>query len=155
MKLYVFEKRPKNLNSLLISFLAHTYRGGYFVARPTYFDKECTKIHCLSNRMRSFDDILAVAQTYFPKVTPKSLMHRLLTLNIFRENRYYKCQLAYCGTMRKIRFLPYRDLSINNINARGESTNTWKELLAMLNLKPNPHDINRYIEKHRKNEQPV
>ena len=42
-----------------------------YVCKATYSDKGCAYEQCGRGRHRSFDDLLELAKTYYPKTTPK------------------------------------------------------------------------------------
>ena len=63
-------------------------------ARPTYHDKDCTRLECSAFR-RSFEDLLTLARTYFPDTTKKELMLVLVDLDL---------SWTFCGDIGKIVF---------------------------------------------------
>ncbi len=72
----------------------------------TYKDKECGKQECHSAR-RSFDDLLTICRTYFPRTSKKALAKCLLQLWDSMQLGSY-----YCTNIGKIVFRQYPD---NNI----------------------------------------
>ncbi len=94
------EKEPENFKELLLMFFSLELTSDRISTVTSYFDKECTKEQCQENKMRSFDDILELAQTYFPEITPKEVFHELITLDMKSTNgRKYFPHLGCCGTM--------------------------------------------------------
>ena len=90
-KLYIKKPNLKSLKDLIKS--GYDKNGIRFVA--TYYDKSYKKIQCPNDRRRSFEDLLAVSKTYFPKTTQIQLMSVLKDLDI----KWY-C----CGYVKKIVF---------------------------------------------------
>lgn len=87
---FKYAEKAKNLEQLLeIGFTA-----AYGMFQPTYEDKEFTKTQCKSAR-RSFNDLLRIAKTYFPKTTQKELATILV-------NKYAS---FYCAGMQLVIFL--------------------------------------------------
>lgn len=102
-KLYIVPCKNTPITSLkvLIDSLYRTcntlVRRSY--ARPTFKDPECTKVECIAER-RSFEDLLALARTYFPETKETDLMSVLIELGM----KYYECSdigkivFHYAGT---------------------------------------------------------
>lgn len=80
----------------LIDSLYRTEDNPYFktYARTTYKDKDCTKVECAAGR-RSFEDLLCLAQTYYPETTEVDLMNVLAKIGI----KFY-----FCNAIRKLVF---------------------------------------------------
>ncbi len=137
MALYVKFKKPRTIKEFLIEFYKNTDYG-CGTAGVTYFDVECTKIHC-SKSYRSFDDLLELVQTYYPSTTPKRMIYHLITLKILnpKTNRMFVPHLGVCAGMGRIRYIPYPDWNCSSYLTKqmGQSKYTWKELLSLLNIK--------------------
>ncbi|TXG86055.1 MAG: hypothetical protein E6R13_01230 [Spirochaetes bacterium] len=106
----------------------------------TFADKELKVIQCQINKQRSFDEIFFCTKTYFSKITPKEVLHILLTLRVHgQERNVYIPYLKHCAGIKKINFLYYRkDINSSEIfsksYAKYDSIWSWKELLAQLNI---------------------
>lgn len=90
-KLYIEEPNLKSLKDLIKS--GYDKNGIRFV--ETYYDKNYKNVQCLNDKRRSFEDLLAVSKTYFPKTTQVQLMNVLKDLDIL----WY-----YCSHVKKIVF---------------------------------------------------
>ena len=87
MKLYFKNgDQATTLVELLTILYAPLLPKMYGYASPTYFDRELTKLECNAHR-RSFEDLLVIAKTYFPKTTKTQLMWALKRINI----KFYHC----------------------------------------------------------------
>lgn len=139
-KIYIkVDKRPKNVKQLLEIFYDSNSiprYGNVYKGLNTYFDKECTKVQCITGKYRSFDDLFYLCQTYFPIVTPRKVLFELL--NIKFSSPGTKIQCHNCSGMRRIRIIPYNCniQSYSNIieNYKYDSKWSWKELLSMINI---------------------
>ena len=83
-------KKCETLEVLLKALYSH---NGYSV--ETYYDKEFESIQCRNGSRRSFEDLLAIANTYFNNVSEEELMENLIKIKI----RFY-----YCFDIHKIVF---------------------------------------------------
>jgi hypothetical protein len=148
MALYVKfaqEQRPNSVKGFLKKFYTRevtvdTARGHY-----TYLDPECKQVQD-RHQYRSFDDLLELVQTYYPKVTPVKLMHYLLTTKIALQgkDRVARPHLGKCSDMGKIRFIPYMMDSYSEISTKmSKSKYTWSELMRPLGIKTE-HDFVKY-----------
>lgn len=89
-KIYLKEPNLTDLKSLITDgYSVH----GYFV--KTFNDETCTSVQCKEGARRSFEDLLAISKTYFPKTTEVDLMKVLKQINM---NFYF------CSTVKKIVF---------------------------------------------------
>lgn len=167
LKSLIDKKRPKTVSDLLQYYFFSTLDNGAIVAKvseATYHDKECKLIQCFSSKMRSFDDIYFLCKTYFHTVTPKKVMHELLTIKPMYNNckdLIFYPYFSYCNTMSRIRITfnnahniyNYKKNRIINNNIfqipKLNSLYSWEQLLAMLDIK-NLEELNKYIEKHEK-----
>jgi hypothetical protein len=83
-------KESQNLDDLL-SLLFNS--NGY--SRETYYDEEFTSIQCYAGSRRSFEDLLCIANTYYPETTEEQLMQAIVNVDL----AYY-----YCSDINKIVF---------------------------------------------------
>lgn len=73
--------KAKSLKELLTLLYPGTY------VKMTFLDPECTEYQCHGSARRSFEDLLAISNTYF-ETSEKELMKVLLDLNF----NFYKCE---------------------------------------------------------------
>ena len=111
MKLYVknVTREPKDtLYTFLYKVLNFDSNGfGKAVVNNTYYDPELTKLQCIKNKYRSFDDIMLISKTYF-KVSDKAVAK---VIKIFLDDYNY-ISLVLCDTANKWVF--YYGLHKNN-----------------------------------------
>jgi hypothetical protein len=147
-----------------IELLRYFYRDRQ--ADVTYKNKECTKIQCEPDRLRSFDDLYYLCKTYFPTITYKTVFKTLLRLYYSSNSYEYTYQLANCLAMRRIRYYIVVTLSKNcaegvlrrAINQsiyyydqpKLGSLYSWEELFSMLGLNSR-NEIVEYLVKDYKN----
>lgn len=113
------------------------------LAVATYSDPAYKYIQCEANKHRSFDDIHALLNTYFPDTDVKTTFETILSFGIQYSEDMKKrmtLQLAQCSTMSKLRaafyFLtPPRHLEILNKGLKMSlSAYTWNQILEMSEL---------------------
>lgn len=93
-----------NIKELITWGYVNGPSGSGFV--KTYFDKACTKQQCHSAR-RSFEDLLDICRTYFPRTGKKQLaltLHSLFTQQLGTMN----VMAFYCSNIHKVVFFKYR-----------------------------------------------
>jgi hypothetical protein len=179
MKLYIKEllgkNKPRSLTKFLDIFFVGEYLTGYKNAdgsnrivllpsctKATYMHEKCANINknCYNLKMRSFDDLLALAKTYYPNITAKRLFHILITKSYRTKSalpghpdtlRY--CQLHNCSGMRRIRFTYSNSAptmySTACILSKYDSKFCWEELFHMLNIS-SQEQLDAYIKKYTK-----
>lgn len=123
----------------------------------TFLDKECKGQQTGYGRLRSFDDVLEIVQTYFPKCSVEQLFHEILVLELYcksenlnfarQKNRRLLLQLANCSTIRRIRIyycIPsYNSLTeqiqlysgSNLICDKYDSKYSWIDLIEAIGIK--------------------
>lgn len=111
MKLYV-KNVVREPNDTLYTFLYKVlhFDGNGFgkaIVNSTYFDPEFTKLQCISNKYRSFDEIVLISKTYF-KVSDKTVAK---TIKKFLDE--YNTCFVLCDSAYKWVF--YYDLSCDFI----------------------------------------
>lgn len=153
MKIYTSFGRQKTLRKFLRKFFS-SQPYDYNLNVETYNNEECTSIQCLKNKYRSFDDVLDCANTYYKNITPKCLIHTLLTLNIdSKVGKACYLHMGDCSTINRIRMVYYPDMgeSFNRafISRKYDSKYSWSELLLMLNIK-NITELTEYVNKHKR-----
>ena len=166
IKLYVKEiesgdiKKPK----VALDFLRLYFNPLTLNRFATYTDKTCVTLQCGANRMRSFDDVYLLLKTYYPKMTIKGTMHRILVLKFTKVDPnnsdivyHYAPSFYCCSTMQRIRITIVvkaktkpnytwdYDYIINNVQ-KYNSKHSWKELFDMVGIK-NQQDLTDYLEK--------
>ena len=121
-KIYFKDPDTENLNKLLLSLYNS---NGYSV--PTYHDEQMSQIQCTAHR-RSFEDLLAIANTYFPKTTEKELLKSLIEI----EMKFY-----FCNAIKKIVFHfngTYLITKFNFENLKLDKITKYSYTPKMLNL---------------------
>ncbi len=115
----------------------------------TYSDEACTIVQCLARKMRSFDDLYDMITTYYEDVTPKDLMHSLLTLKKKDKHgtRLY-LYMYHCSTIMRVRchydYNLYACIDAPFGCSKYNSKYSWQELLKMLNIETR-EDLRNYI----------
>ena len=99
----------------------------------SYFDPECEIIQCDAGKMRSFDDLWAICQTYYPDISAKDVMQELLQYSV---NQEIPLSFGRCSTMGKIRITCKRKgcLLINDYPTKYNSIYSWNDLFKMVGL---------------------
>lgn len=143
-KLYFKQRNIEIINMQdLLSALYPNEMNGHAIG--TYYMINGTdelSIQCQPNRMRSFDDILFLANNYLPDLEVKDVMAGLLLFNVTPEliekNQLPK-SFSNCSTMRRIRFTNSWhnfDNVLYSIDCnKYDSKYSWRELFNMLNIK--------------------
>lgn len=169
MKLYVKEiedgsyEKPMSVRDFLIWYFSgnNTFMSS---SKATYKTNKCLRKQCAENKIRSFDDLLALVTTYFPSYNEIKLIKILLTLKVdgkiflYDNTKKYvfkniklKPQLGYCSTMNKIRYILSNNsnLYFDNIvyAPKGSSKYSWLELLNMIGIN-NQDQLNNFIKKY-------
>lgn len=96
-------------------------------------------LQCAEGKMRSFDDLWIIADTYFPGIDPTDVFKEMLTFNVTLkdvEEGVLPKSLSNCSTMERIRFTPSR----STIKAmwysvdcnKYKSVYTWRDLFNMI-----------------------
>jgi len=146
------KKKPESIKELLTLFFSSELMDDRRLNVESYSNEECTDIQCDRNKLRSFDDILELVQTYFPSAEPKEVIHDLITLDLKTETgRELYPHLGDCSTINRIRFLYYKEyhyVEFCNIEKRN-SKYSWKELLSLLEINNNS-ELEEYVKKHKK-----
>ena len=100
MKLYVknVTREPKDtLYTFLYKVLNFDSNGfGKAIVNDTYYDPELTKLQCIKNKYRSFDEIVLISKTYF-RVSDKAVAK---ILKKFSDN-YYNVNFVLCDSAHK------------------------------------------------------
>lgn len=150
-KIYVKFKRPRTVKDFVYKFFSENCpSGSQMGAVTTFLDKECTRVQCHANKMRSFDDLLAAVNTYFPTASPKLLIKCLLTVNIkFKSGSKTRLRLENCGDIQRTRIL-FHCTDCNGYfgHDKYKSKYSWEDLFLMLELK-NKTQVNKYISENK------
>lgn len=100
--LYVKFKKPRTVKEFLNKFYQENpYNSYILMASETYSDKECTKLQCVENKLRSYDDLFELIKTYYPSYTRKKLTLLLIKSNF--NNKIIGGYFGSCAWMNKIR----------------------------------------------------
>ena len=101
-KKYRMKPHSQNLLNYLIDLLNPKESGGDRITNfpETYFDEECTNLHCLKNKARSVTDIFLICHTQNSRITFESVCKCLKTiiLEIPTEKRH---ALIFCPSANK------------------------------------------------------
>jgi len=145
MALYTKIPREKRISKFLFNFLTSTNDTIAYYGAATYFDKECTKLHCGIKKWRGFDDILELTKTYYPSITPKKLMHILITMPIPIDGKIkISKNFGICASTGILRFMFYRaflNITFTHHQPHNSKYN-WKQLFELLNIKDQKDIIN-------------
>lgn len=128
-KIYLKEPNLTDLKSLINNGYS---ANGYFVR--TFNDETCISVQCRGGARRSFEDLLAISKTYFPKTTEVDLMKVLKQINI----KFY-----FCSSVKKIVF---HYLGIFNLEKNG-----FDQYLKLENAKRILYSENTYTLKQLSN----
>jgi len=144
MKIYLkLDKKPKTVRELLKILFSSYFSTQQTHNVATYFDEQCTKTQCTSNRLRSFDDIFDIVHTYFPTVSDKTIFKYLLTLDVkSKVGTTSNLHIGSCGGIKRIRVLYYTGTSDNCTSldrilnqTKYDSKYSMRELFNMINIK--------------------
>lgn len=148
--------RVKNLKDLLTKLLICEDHNMASNLRTYYRIKDIEIIQCHKYKYRSFDDILLIAQTYYPKVKVETVFKTLLLLNnekfkdkkTISEDSLIPITLSFCNTINRIRFINTSSRIRNFTNllgsTKGKSKYSWKELFKMIDINTTEDYLNFY-----------
>lgn len=151
-KLYLKET-PNDLNNLLEILYPEKKKGSSDATYYQIIDSEEKIRHCVEGKMRSFDDIFIIANTYFPETSPAEVMEALLLFNM-DESKIYSDKInksfQNCSTIMRIRYTN----SAVDFNTVVEKANclkynsmySWPELFLMLGIKTSK-DLRKWYQK--------
>lgn len=114
---------------------AHT-----FTTVATYSNIECTYSQCAAGKLRSFDDIHILMNTYFPETDIKTTFETIISFGKqYSEEikKYLVIQLSVCGTMGRLRVVPFKTTGIDLIEfwyfntKMSNSPHTWEQILEI------------------------
>lgn len=131
MAIYAKVRDPKNLRDLLKQLFSIFIDDDVSIIE-TFYDKEFTRSQCQAGRWRSFDDLLEICETYFPKTTAKELFATLLNLDIHDQyDRQCNLIMMHCEGIDRINMIYSADyvkyseaISLNQY----DSEYSWKDL---------------------------
>jgi len=155
MKLYVKHGRQRTIREFVkLFFERYSVVAKYYYGVATYNDEECTQVHCHNRKLRSFDDLLIVVNTYYKNVTAKKLIDILVTLDLKVDGEPLYLHCGTCSGIMRIRMcycIETQTPSCSNYtdNNKYNSIYSWKELLEMLNIKSKEEYL-AYNKKYRK-----
>lgn len=131
-------QEPQNLNDLFRKLFS--FQSGIEVKNvPTYTNRDCTNLQCDANRYRSFDDILRIAERYFPGTSYLDVFRELLRTEIRGYGgRLCNLSLGSCSFIRKQR-MHYSAYAVTNYrHACGQpqyrSRYSWRELFDAIGI---------------------
>lgn len=158
-KIYLkLDKQPDTIKELLLNLFAYGIYCG-MTAVCTYSDEECTIVQCNEGKLRSFDDIFDIVNTYFENTNEEVVMFELLTLDFNLPNPLY-IMLSHCAGIKRIRLHYGTGKVCGGYDVFGiktyDSKWSWDYLLGKLNIN-NKEElekfVNYYIEKQKLNNQ--
>lgn len=159
MQIYVDFEIPDTIREFLRKFFSHKIIGRVGPVR-TYSDERKTRTQCVSNKMRSFDEIYDLVTTYFPEAEKKEVLHVLLTLKVKDSaGTVMYPNFRRCSQIKRINFVYYcQDLNTNDIFSKNydiyESKWSWKELFSELGIN-NLTEMKIYIKTNKEKEEDV
>jgi hypothetical protein len=157
-KLYVTFEIPKTIREFLILFYfdKKTFREEFVyrssVSHRTYSDKECKVLQCYESKIRSFDDLMILVNTYYPDTDAKTLMLEILNLD-YREEKnkllypmFYYCSDVHKSTLRWVDFVS--DTLLGQRDYVQDSEYYWNNLLLLAGININEkNDLKNYLTK--------
>jgi len=145
MKLYVknITRKPNDtLYTFLYRVLGFDDNGfGRGMVKATYLDPEFSKIQCVENKYRSFDDIVLISKTYF-KVSDKAVVK---VIKRFLDD-YNSAGLVLCNTLHKwvfyyglnkseiFKYCNRYNNSHNKINNPGKGIYSFENIINLMGL---------------------
>jgi hypothetical protein len=139
--LYTFLYKVLNLDG--VNF------GNKAIVNTTYFDPEFTKVQCIANKFRSFDEIVLISKTYF-KVSNKNVAK---VIKKFLDN-YNQMSLVLCDTAKKwvlyyglnksddIKYCARYQNSDENTNQIGVGIYSFDDIITLMGLTKEDVKIN-------------
>ena len=123
----------------LVNSLFYTYNGISY-GQATYLDAEFKYEHCRDLKLRSFNDVYDVVNTYFPGTSPAEVFKAVL-LSIPKKRAsdgYWSIYLTYCATMERLRIV-HSEKSMNciigNYTTKKGHPFDWYELVKEAGFK--------------------
>jgi hypothetical protein len=152
MKLYV-KNIIREPNDTLYNFLYRVLNldgngFGKLTVNSTYEDSEFTKIQCIANKYRSFDDLVLISKTYFKvsdKVVAKTIkkfLDRYNTILVLCDSAhkwifYYGLSgsdtVKYCANYKK---------SYEKTDIRGSGIHSFDDIITLMGLTKEDVKIN-------------
>jgi len=115
--------------------------GGIRTCETYYIDTKTNQQvkQCSAGRMRSFDDIWIMCDTYFPEIDIREVFKKLMLWNVRLEDierGVIPKQLSNCSTMQRIRYtnglMSIRQIWGNIDCAHFKSVYKWRDLFNMI-----------------------
>jgi hypothetical protein len=130
MKIYLkeFKKTRKSTIKDVIYFLLSndeneietTIYNNVFVTKTTYNNKKCTGLQCISNKRRSFEDIVDLCKTYFHNATDKKIAQELEKfIKEVKTTKNLNCGFLFCPHIDKWVFTPCSNNNVRYCNNFG------------------------------------
>lgn len=99
MRTIYYKEAPENPESLKVLLKDYFDKG----SRATYWS-DTNELQCDSNRHRSPDDLLLLANHYFPDTTIKEMMNAYKSISDdYKKNKNKTLLFCYCSTIKKPR----------------------------------------------------
>lgn len=143
-KIYFKDKdmEIKSVNELLETL--YPLKNGRYAVETFYCIKATGELieQCKKNKMRSFDDILILANTYMPGIDVKNVFTELLMFNVTPEEVLLgsvRKSFSNCSTMKRIRYTNsacnFKNIFYNSDCCKYDSIYGWRDLFNMINVK--------------------
>lgn len=153
MKLYVKFGKQETIRLFLEKFFSyHQPYEKYVRGTSTFYDEECTKPHCSEGKLRSFDDIFDLVNTYYDNISVKEVIHILATLDIKRNNIELFMHTVTCGSIRRITmiYVPKFTIYFDTSKVKYDSKYSWKELYEIIGITSKEELIEYKTKNHEK-----
>lgn len=148
MSIYVNFEVPENPKEFLKKFYSILW-GDRAYCKETYFDKECTRLQCSEQKLRSFEDLFELFTTYYPDLTKKDLIE-ILSSVVLKSNTNVPLYLhiSNCSTISRIRVFYYKDINICALDfncSKYNSEFSWVDLFKLINVNSR-EEYKKYLE---------
>lgn len=135
------EQKPKTLEELFTQLFSY-YNASQLKSCETFEDESCNLSECDANKYRSIDDVLDIAQTYFPDLSEQHVIRSLLTTILeYRGDLYYPYLIACSKISRPTICFNEGEYPRVNIRYDFDSENlkqsrfkNWKEVCAIAGI---------------------
>lgn len=137
MSIYVNFEIPESPKEFLIAFYSVLWRDRAY-CKETYFDKECTRLQCSAQRLRSFEDLFELLTTYYTDLTKKDVIE-ILSSTVLKSNVNVPLYLhiSNCSTISRIRVFYYEDINSCALDfncSKYNSEFSWADLFKLINV---------------------
>lgn len=121
MAIYLkLNRKPRTVSELLrklFSAQSVFYVGIKSVA--TYYDSDCKQEQCKIGLLRSVDDIVEIAQTYFPNILERDIFRALFKLKLKKNDEIHRMRMINCSLLNKPTTFFVKSLNVDPCHAIG------------------------------------